>query len=209
MEEFGLGRLDPHWRLALMGNREKTETPPSSEWLSLLDSDPPAASDKYSELSRGLVRYFEWNRCFEPEDMAQETLLRGFRRLREGASITIGDPRGYFWGIAYNVLREGWKPPREVSIEDRDFPVADSEFRRLNRAEQSIFLRECQDALDAKEKEMLIAYAEGRGAEWGGRNGIEPGALRLRIHRLRQRLERQATGAWEIKTKRGGSFRHI
>jgi DNA-directed RNA polymerase specialized sigma24 family protein len=192
-----------------MGDSQKTDMVPSSEWLRLLDSDPSAASDKYSELSRGLVRYFEWNRCLEPEDMAQETLLRGFRRLRAGASITIGDPRGYFWGIAYNVLREGWKPPREVSIEGRDFPISDSEFRRLNRAEQSIFLRECQDALPAKEKEMLIAYADGRGAEWGVRNGIEPGALRLRIHRLRQKLERQATEAWQIKTKHGRGFRHI
>jgi DNA-directed RNA polymerase specialized sigma24 family protein len=192
-----------------MGDSQKTEGLPSGEWLRLLDNDPSAASDKYSELSRGLVRYFEWNRCLEPEDMAQETLLRGFRRLREGASITIDDPRGFFWGIAYNVLREGWKPRRESSIEGRDFPASDSEFRRLNRAEQAIFLRECQDALPAEEKEMLVAYAEGRGAEWGGRHGVEPGALRLRIHRLRQKLERQAAGAWEIKTKRGRGFRHI
>lgn len=192
-----------------MGDSQKTDTLPSSEWLTLLDSDPSAASDKYSELSRGLVRYFEWNRSFEPEDMAQETLLRGFRRLRDGASITIGDPRGYFWGIAYNVLREGWKPRREVCIDGKDFPISDSEFRQLNRAEQSIFLRECLEALPAKEKEMLVAYAEGQGAEWGGRNGIEPGALRLRIHRLRQKLELQAAEAWEIKTKRGGGFRHI
>jgi len=192
-----------------MGDSQKTETLASNEWLRLLDSDPTAASEKYLELSRGLVRYFEWNRCLEPEDMAQETLLRGFRRLKEGASITVGDPRGYFWGIAYNVLREKWKPPREVSIEGWDFPVSESEFRRLNRAEQSIFLRECQDALPPKEKEMLIAYAEGRGAEWGDRNGVEPGALRLRIHRLRQKLEQQATVAWQIKTKRVRGFRHV
>jgi len=196
MEKRGLGGMGPQWRLALMGDWQMTEALPSSEWLRLLDSDPTAASDKYSELCRGLVRYFEWNRCLEPEDMAQETLLRGFRRLSEGATITVGDPRGYFWGIAYNVLREGWKPQREVSIEDRDFPVPDSDFRRLSRAEQSIFLRECQDALPAHEKEMLIAYGEGRGAEWGGRNGIEPGTLRLRIHRVRQKLERFATNSW-------------
>jgi DNA-directed RNA polymerase specialized sigma24 family protein len=192
-----------------MGDSQKIEALPASEWLSLLDSDPTVASEKYSELSRGLVRYFEWNRCLEAEDEAQETLLRGFRRLREGASITVSDPRGYFWGIARNVLREGWKPPREVSIDGRDFPLSDSEFRQLNRAEQSIFLRECLEALPASEKDMLIAYAEGHGAEWGGRNRIEPGALRLRIHRLRQKLERQAAAAWEIKTKRGGGFRHI
>jgi DNA-directed RNA polymerase specialized sigma24 family protein len=191
-----------------MGDSQKTEALSSSEWLSLLDSDASVAADKYSELSRGLVRYFEWNRCLEPEDMAQETLLRGFGRLRTGASITIDDPRGYFWGIAKNVRREGWKPSREVSIESMDFPISDSEFRRLNRADQTIFLRECQDALPAKEKEMLIAYAEGQGAEWRVRNGIKPSALRLRIHRLRQKLERQAAETWEIKAKRGGGFRH-
>lgn len=192
-----------------MSDSHNTDAVPLTEWLRLLDSDLSATADKYAELSRGLVRYFEWNRCLEPEDMAQETLLRGFRRLKDGASITIGDPRGYFWGIARNVLREGWKPRREVSIDDKDFPIPDSEFRRLNRAEQSVFLRECQNALPAKEKEMLVAYAEGMGAAWGEQNGVEPGALRLRIHRLRQKLERQAATAQEKKTKRGPGFRHI
>lgn len=168
-----------------------------SELLAILDPDSQRAEAKYIALHQKLVRYFEWNRAAEPEDMAQEALKRGFVRLQEGQKITVDDPAAYFFGIAHNLVREGWsarKPePLPEQFEDQQtFPTQPS-FRNLNPSEQAVFLTQCLRGLPGEEFEMLMAYVEGNGEAWGKKAGLEPGALRLRIHRLRKRLEKLAS----------------
>jgi hypothetical protein len=195
--------------VALMSNAGQAKKRSMTEWLQLLDADLAVAEQKYAELFRGLARYFEWNRGSEPEDMAQETLHRGLIKLADGGvEITIDDVRGYFWGIAHNVLREGWTPKQTVAIEDREFPVAATSFRQLNKTEQVIFLRECLKELDVEDREMLLAYAEGEGARWAEARGLSRGALRLRIHRLRRELELLAA-ARKINRKRPWFRGHV
>ena len=86
-----------------------------TQLLAILDPDPGRAEERYVELHQKLVRYFEWNRAAEPEDMAQEALKRGFTRLQQGQKITIDDAAGYFFGIARNLVREGWTARKEES----------------------------------------------------------------------------------------------
>jgi DNA-directed RNA polymerase specialized sigma24 family protein len=192
-----------------MDGAERTNLWLTHDWLDLLDPDPSTASEKYRELSQGLVRYFEWNHGDEPEDMAQETLQRGFRKLGAGTPITIDDPRGYFWGIAYNVLREGWKARPKIALEDKEVPIPGSTFRRLNRTEQAIFLEECLRKLPKADVDMLVAYTEGRGAAWASANKLTPGALRLRIHRIRNSLEQLAGVGKQKKMEHFRNFRHV
>lgn len=157
--------------------------------LAIFDPDPRRASEKCSELFQRLVRYFEWNRALEPEDMAQETLRRGLERLQEGQKISTTDPASYFLGIAWNLVREGWKRRKEDQLADREPPVPRSSFRNLNHAEQAIFLEECLRELPKEDFGALMAYAAGSSEDWGRKHGLQPGAVRLRIHRIRQRLE--------------------
>ncbi|HZR28716.1 MAG TPA: hypothetical protein VFA71_08035 [Terriglobales bacterium] len=168
-----------------------------TELLAIFDSDSRKAEEKYVELYRKLVRYFEWNRTAEPEDLAQEALKRGFVRLQEGQKITVGDPAAYFFGIARNLVREGWstrKPePLPEHFEDQQAIPAQPSFRNLNPSEQAVFLTQCLRDLPGDEFEMLMAYVEGNGEAWGKKAGLEPGALRLRVHRLRKRLEKLAS----------------
>jgi len=166
------------------------------ELLTVLDPDPGQAEAKYIDLHQKLVRYFEWNRSAEPEDMAQEALKRGFTRLHEGQKITTDNPAAYFFGIARNLVREGWSLRRTEQLpqqlEDHPLFTVKPSFQTLNPSEQAVFLQQCLRGLPKDEFEMLMAYVEGNGEAWGQKAGVEPGALRLRIHRLRKRLEKLA-----------------
>jgi len=180
----------------------KPVTLSQTQLLAILDPDPGRAEARYVELHQKLVRYFEWNRAAEPEDMAQEALMRGFARLQEGQKITTDDAAGYFVGIARNLVREGWIARKDESLGDQQPLAAQPLFRNLNPSEQVVFLRQCLRDLPENDFEMLMAYVEGNGEAWGRKVGLEPGTLRLRIHRLRKRLENMArtkVGTWVTK----------
>jgi DNA-directed RNA polymerase specialized sigma24 family protein len=163
-----------------------------ADLLAILDPNPGRAEEKYVHLFATLVRYFEWNRKQDPEDLAQETMRRAFSRFQEGQKITVEDPAGYFYGIARNLLRESWGAPRMDQIEEPDLPPCEPSFRNLTRGEQLIFLGECLQTLPKDEFDMLIAYVEGNGEAWAQKAGLPLGALRMRIYRVRKRLEELA-----------------
>jgi hypothetical protein len=79
----------------------------TSDLLAIFHTNPSRATERYAELYRNLVRYFEWNRKPDAEDLAQETLKRGFSRLQQGQKITTKDPAGYFFGIAIYCGKSG------------------------------------------------------------------------------------------------------
>jgi DNA-directed RNA polymerase specialized sigma24 family protein len=160
------------------------------ELFAIFDSNPSRAEEKYLELFRKLVRFFEWSRSPEPEDMAQEALRRGFTRLGQGQKITTRDPAGYFFGIARNLVREGWNTREQEQFEEQQLLRLGPSFYNLNPIEQVVFLKQVLHNLSKDEIAMLVAYVEGSGEAWGRKAGLEPGALRLRIHRLRKRLEK-------------------
>jgi RNA polymerase sigma factor (sigma-70 family) len=162
----------------------------ASDLLAIFDPDPARAGGKYIELYQNLVRYFQWNQKSDAEDLAQETFRRGFNRLQGGQQITTQEPAGYFFGIARNLVREEWKARKFDRLEAEDqFPSANS-FLRLDTAEQRILLKECIGKLSRGEFEMLLEYFEGDVQALAEKIGVQPGALRLRIHRVRKRLEK-------------------
>jgi DNA-directed RNA polymerase specialized sigma24 family protein len=163
-----------------------------ADLLAILDANPDRAEKEYVRLFAMLVKYFEWNRKQDPEDLAQETMRRAFSRFQAGQKITVEDPAGYFYGIARNLLRESWRKPRMDQIEDPDLPPPEPSFRNLTRGEQLIFLRECLKTLPRDEFDMLLAYVEGNGEAWAQEAGLPLGTLRTRIYRIRKRLEELA-----------------
>ena len=160
-----------------------------AELLMVLDPDPSRAEDRYADLYHKLVRYFRWNRLSEPEDLAQEAVKRGLARLQQGQTITAENPESYFFGVARNLLREGWNARAEVPWAEEQVPPPLPLFRNLVREEQIVFLAECTRDLSCRELEMLMAYMAGEGESWARKAGMQPATLRSRIHRLRKRLE--------------------
>ncbi len=167
-----------------------------------LDADRESAGQKYENIRRKLVKFFEYRGCGIPEDLADETINRVVRRIDDGEEIRASDPYLYFAGVARNVLREYWeKPEREwMTLEDlppgkhpRQEPVAsaggesDQPLECMNR---------CIEKLPPQNRELIIRYySEEKRAkienrkEIAERLGIPLNALRIRVRRLREKLE--------------------
>src|SRR5581483_5071066 len=175
--------------------------------LALLDAAPERAGGKYLLLQRKLTRFFEGRGCcFSSEDLADETLYRASRRLAEGEKIRSNDPANYFYGVARNVLHEfRASREREFLPLDRLTPCEHPAFipealvKRDDERERLLnCLEECLKEMPADHRDLILEYYQADHPirikyrkEMAGRLGITPNALKLRIFRIRESLERE------------------
>lgn len=164
----------------------------------LLDHFSPnreEAARKYLVMQVKLIRYFEWQDCFPPEDAANETINRVARKIVEGEHVNnLG---AYFSGVARNV-RDEWRrrPDRYVQpIEDvPEIPAApppedDQKEARLR------CLDECLAKHSAMKRELILGYySDVRRAKIDHRRKLAESAtmnaLRIRVCRIRKDVEK-------------------
>ena len=167
-----------------------------SALLALFDADPARAAAHYEALRARLVRFFVWKGVLTPEDCADETIDRVARRLAGGEEIWANEPTRYFHGVARNVLREHWareeREARHRALWPRDALAQPPE--ASDATEQC--LHRCLEALAPETRCLALEYYEGTGSgriagrqAMAARLGVPVAALRVRMHRLRLRLE--------------------
>ena len=173
--------------------------------LACLDKNREQAASRYEIIRRKLMKYFECRRCCFPEDLADETINRVARKIFEGKEIWASDPANYFYGVARNVLKEyraGLE--RELSLlEALPSPPCESalrqqemEFERNNLERQLACLEYCLEQLSPENRRIIMNYYQGEKGERiknrkliAERLGIPTNALRIRVHRIREKLE--------------------
>jgi len=75
------------------------------QFLNWLDDGSDSRGEKYLEMRRRLVAYFDRKNCVAPDDLADETLNRVARRLEEEGIITgTGFPKVFY--LAYTMYRQ-------------------------------------------------------------------------------------------------------
>lgn len=97
--------------------------------LRLLDPDPAVAEQKYKDLFRRLMKFFQFRHCDSPEDLAQDTMVRVFERSAD-VIISAADPAAFFQGFANNILHEARREAakrarRQVSLHSERVHSAD------------------------------------------------------------------------------------
>src|SRR5262249_4012817 len=84
--------------------------PPPTESVDFLVAwlhpDPEQAGVRYEEIRRRLIKVFAGRECWEPEDLADETMRRVQSNVLEVAPSWVNDPALYFYAVARNVRRE-------------------------------------------------------------------------------------------------------
>ena len=158
--------------------------------LSWLSDDRELAGRKYETIRAGLVRVFVSKGFNDAEDLADETIDRVVNRLADIRDTYDGEPSRYFYGVARNVLREQMRR-RELATEVTSIwvdPQPTSEEREC--------LDKCLQTLPDPKRDLILDYYLYEGHEkieqhkqMAADLAISEGALRVRVHHLRVRLE--------------------
>ena len=163
--------------------------------LARLDPDVDRAAAAYEHLRRALEKFFDWRGVWSADECADETLDRLARRLDEG--VDIADVRNYAYGIARLVLLEWQRRPSSVWIG----PDSELAAPPVAAGDAGDRLRECFDgclaALPEDSRVLVLEYyvADERKKIENRRRlarsfAISENALRSRVQRIRDRLER-------------------
>jgi DNA-directed RNA polymerase specialized sigma24 family protein len=177
------------------------------KFLDWLDLGTDSNGEKYLEIRRRLMRYFDWKKCTSPDELADETLNRVARRLSEEGEIKGVTPAHYCYLVARFVFLEYQRRPDRsyVSMEVLpDLPAVRPTAPRstgLDAAElqekRMICLDRCLQTLQSGQRELIMEYYRGdRGARIEHRNalaarlGVTANALSIRACRIRTMLER-------------------
>lgn len=162
--------------------------------LRSLDPDRDKAGERYEEIRRRLIRFFEWRGCEHAEELTDETITRVARQLARDLSLR-SDPYAYFCGVARLVsledLRRGTRESKALEAHARTAGHADPDDDPDPRLDH---LRHCLDALPDEQRELVLRYHQGEQRIQDRKRlcrelQIEMNALRIRVHRIRRKVE--------------------
>jgi RNA polymerase sigma factor (sigma-70 family) len=164
--------------------------------LSWLEPDRERAGEKYETIRQQLVKMFTWNRASDPEGLADETITRVTRRVADIRENYVGDPRLYFYGVAKKLLHEERRLSKrrpEVELDEMAAEITRDE----GREQLYNCLDKCVSKLPAANRDLLLRYYEGSKQSkintsrvLASQLGLQPSALRMRMLRIRTRLEK-------------------
>lgn len=148
----------------------------------------------YVTVRQQLIKMFTWHQSHDPDGLADETIDRVMRRVREIRHDYSGDPRLYFFGVAKNILREARKEPRNGSVDEAKMSF------HAGTDENSEQLYECLDKcmlkLPPDRRALLLAYYQGSKRakidarrELAAKFDLRPAALRMVVYRTLNKLE--------------------
>ena len=176
-------------------------------FLSCLDAD--RAGEKYEALRQKLIKFFDWRGAHFPEECADETINRVARKLASGEAIR--DIPTYCHGVARSVFLETRKQPdnRQVSLDELRTAAAPPSGEEED-ARRECFGR-CLTELPAENRQLVLQYYQDERRDkinnrqaLAERLGIPLNALRCRVQRIRDRLERCVASCLGVARVAGG-----
>ncbi len=167
--------------------------------LKQLDTDSERAGEKYEDLRRMLLRFFEWRGASFAEERTDETLNRLARKLAEGVNVL--ETRAYAMQIARLVLLEAFKEKDARRADWEELPQEPAynpqqHWLEEKNAERNLFcLRQCMLKFPDETRQLILAYYRHSGrkqiehrAMLAVKLGVRREALANRVQRLRDKL---------------------
>jgi RNA polymerase sigma factor (sigma-70 family) len=163
--------------------------------LAAFSDDREEAGEKYLQLGRNLVRYFEVRGIFNAEAAADEVFNRLARKLESGE--TFENINTYALGVArFLTLERRKSPEQKTSNELPEISYTPAVEPEEDRSRELVCLDRCLNRISAEKKEIIVGYYQGERREKidnrrkiAEKLGIPPNALRNRAVRLRGKLE--------------------
>jgi DNA-directed RNA polymerase specialized sigma24 family protein len=164
--------------------------------LAWLDPERERAGQRYEDIRLRLIKIFTCRGCHESEDLADETINRVARRLKEVAATYEGDRSLYFYGVAHKVYLEYLRrPPARVVVAPLPAPPERKEEERAADEREYECLERCMSGLPAASRDLVLQYYREEKREkiehrklLAAQLGIGLNALRIRACRIRETL---------------------
>ncbi len=184
---------------------QAVSSPPRGRWtltesglqvlLDRLATDREQAAEEYEALRALLIQFFEWKNLPHPDGLADRTIDRVIRRLQDGEAIL--NISGYAYGVARRLAQEAFRGlKRETDVHEHLFRQAAFTHGERANEDEVACLEKCLQILPAQDRQLVLAYYEEVGRAkiddrkaLAASSGLQPGALRTRVHRIRARLE--------------------
>jgi hypothetical protein len=171
-------------------------------FLHWLDEGGNSNGERYLEMRRRLVGYFDRKQCAPADELADETLNRVARRLEEEGAITEAVPAQYCYIVAKFVFLEHVRRARHqlVTVEPDLIASKDGVDRSLTEPDRAQGLLErlerCLERLFLADRELILEYYRGEQREkienrrkLAERLVLTMNALSIRACRIREQLE--------------------
>jgi DNA-directed RNA polymerase specialized sigma24 family protein len=185
------------------GKQERLTSARFENLLRRLNPERECAGVAYEDLRWRLRRFFEWNCRSEAEDLVDETFDRVAQKLDEQEIL---DVIAFAWGIAWKVRLEANKrAARIVAIPDEhkdrqsSMELRDTEEKvhaKIDQGRQLRCLQMCLQPLSENDRKLFVGYyrlvdnpVEVR-QRLATSLGLTMNALRVRVNRVRDRVER-------------------
>lgn len=164
--------------------------------LQQLGPDREIAGTQYEDLRRRLVAVFEHRGCHHAEELADETLDRVARKVQEmGSDFEGSEPARYVFAVAWNVARESFRRRSAEPLPENWEARLPATPRIDDDEREHTCLDRCLEQLAAPERDVLLRYHQGERSvrirsrsELAAQLGLTSNALRLKIHRLTDRV---------------------
>ena len=189
-----------------IGQEEPTLTEAAfTRLLAWLDDGVDSKGERYVEVRRRLVAYFDRQNRRAPDTLADETLNRISRTLEKSGGIATTPPLRYCYVVARFVLLEDLRRERRhVRFDDVRHPHAVSRPAAAQTDDSSALVQErrldcldrCLRRLKPEQQELIVGYYADarrqridRRRDLAARLGITINALGIRAWRIRATLE--------------------
>ena len=163
-----------------------------------LDEDRERAGEKYEALRLGLIRFFEWRGSVFPEDHADEVIDRVARKIFQGEEIR--NIYSYITGVARFVFMEIVKEREKQQVALRELPANPAKEELPEEDARLECLRRCLQSFPPESSRLVMAYYQEDEhnkiklrKKLAQELGVSPHALRMRLQRLRSKLEECTT----------------
>jgi DNA-directed RNA polymerase specialized sigma24 family protein len=186
-------------RRAGAARRSPTDAAAFEALLRALHPEPERAAEKYEQIRYRLRRFFIWHGARWPDELTDETFDRVAGRLAGGEIIRGADAGRYCLGVGRNILREAWRRERRTGPERTVDDLAGLIAQPSSEPDQEVrfdCLERCLSELGDEGRDLVLQYYEREGTEkidahraLAAQLGLAPSTLRMRLYRLRARLE--------------------
>ncbi len=160
--------------------------------LGWFSDDREKAGEKYEQIRQGLIRFFRFRGCNEPESLTDETINRVARKLSVVQFDENVKMNAYFYSFASKIYLEYISQNKRMSFIELNEEFLDKNISEENTDCEFDCLEDCLAILPAEENNLILQYySKDKKAKIELRTKLaekmklKMGTLHIRVHRIR------------------------